>query len=55
MPLLSNGTATFDSQAAKIEVLESLVKTSRVYAPVFQEHMEMKSETGSRVEWFDQT
>jgi hypothetical protein len=54
MPLLSNGTATFDSQAAKIEVLESLVKTSRVYAPVFQEYMEVKSETGSRIEWFDQ-
>lgn len=54
MPLLSNGTATFDSQAAKLEVLGSLVKTSKVYAPVFQEYMEMKSETGSRIEWFDQ-
>lgn len=54
MPLLSNGTATFDSQAAKLEVLESLVKTSRVYAPVLQDHMTMKSETGSRIEWFDQ-
>jgi len=54
MPLISNGAATFDSQAAKLEVLESLVKTSRVYAPVLQDHLSLKSSTGSRIEWFDQ-
>lgn len=54
MPLLSNNVATFDSQAAKLEILESLVKTSRVYAPIVQNHMSMKATTGSRIEWFDQ-
>lgn len=54
MPLIDNNTATFDSQAAKLEILESLVKTSKVYSPIVQNHMTMKSETGSRIEWFDQ-
>tara|TARA_R110000822_G_scaffold75493_5_gene181617 strand:+ start:948 stop:2174 length:1227 start_codon:yes stop_codon:yes gene_type:complete len=54
MPLLSNNTATFDSVGAKLEILSSLVKTSKVYAPIVQNHMTMKSETGSRIEWADQ-
>lgn len=53
MPTISNA-ALYDSQAAKLEILESLVKTSRVYAPILQNHMKMVSTTGSRIEWFDQ-
>lgn len=54
MALAVNNVATFDSQAAELEILSSLVKTSRVYAPVVQNHMTMVPQVGSRVEWFDQ-
>lgn len=54
MPYTPNNAATFDSQAAKLEILESLVKTSRAYTPVLQNYMTMVPTTGSRVEWFDQ-
>jgi hypothetical protein len=54
MPLLSNNVATFDSEAAKIEVFETLVKTSRVWCPVVQNHMTIVPSTGSRIEYFDQ-
>lgn len=50
----SVSAATYDSQAAKLEILEGLVKTARVYAPIFQNYMKLKPKTGSRMEWFDQ-
>lgn len=54
MALAANNVATFDSQAAELEILSSLVKTSRVYAPVVQNHMTLVPEVGSRIEWYDQ-
>lgn len=50
----SVSAATFDSAAAKLEILEGLVKTAKVYAPIFQTYMKVKSKSGSRIEWFDQ-
>lgn len=54
MVLASNNAATFDSPSAKLEILESLVKTAKVYAPVVQTYMRTTPSMGTRIEWFDQ-
>jgi len=54
MPLVKNDAATFDSVAAKTEIIEQLVKTSKVYAPIFESFVTPVGEMGSRTEWFDQ-
>jgi hypothetical protein len=54
MPNPQNGAALFDSSQATIEVLDTLVKTSRVYAPLTKNHMESISSTGTKTEWPDQ-
>lgn len=54
MPLTENNVATFDSLAAKTEVLQGLIKSTNVNVPIFSNYMKPIQSSGSRVEWFDQ-
>ncbi len=55
MPIPSNNVAFADSVLAKEEILSELIKTSRVYAPLVTNKMEMVGEMSTRIEWADQT
>lgn len=54
MVLTANNAATYDSLAAQTEILQGLVKTANVNAPIFGDYMKAVSNTGSYIEWFDQ-
>lgn len=54
MPNQLSGAATFDALTAKEEILDQLIKTTKVYAPVFSDYLTPVSKMGTRVEWFDQ-
>lgn len=54
MPNIASGAQTFDSLAAKLQVIDALVKTSNLNAPILTDYMSPVGELGSRTEWFDQ-
>ena len=54
MALAQNNAATFDSLAAKVEVMQDLIKTANVNVPLFTDYMKAVPETSTRIEWFDQ-
>lgn len=54
MALAQNNAATFDSLAAKTEIMQDLIKTTNVNTPLFTDYMKAVPETASRIEWFDQ-